>query len=127
MKAAMTEPDDSLDRRYLAAVASLEREDWEAARRGFQWVLADAPGFAPAWDGLGSCHAAEGNLGSAEECYRKSMRLDRGGWRSRFNWGLALHRAGKLDEALPWLIGAAKLAPEERLIRHRLGLCYFDT
>jgi tetratricopeptide (TPR) repeat protein len=113
-------------RRYLEAAAILERGDALSARREFELLTLEAPRFAPAWDGLGSCHEREGALDRAGECYRKAMRLDRHNWHSRYHWGLALHRAGELREAIRWLREAAKLAPQERAIHRCLGLCHFD-
>jgi tetratricopeptide (TPR) repeat protein len=122
----MPSTEDDLEHRYLAATAALERGDVEMARRHFEVILADAPEFAPAWDGLGNCYEAEDDLKKAGDCFRKAMRLDRHGWRSRYNWGVALHRAGEVDKACRWLSEAAKLAPQERRIHQRLGLCYSD-
>jgi Tfp pilus assembly protein PilF len=112
---------------YLTAVAALERGDTERARRLFELILLDDPRFAPAWDGIAGCHEADGDLERAGDCYARAMRLDRNGWRSRYNWGAALHRAGELDEACRWLREAARRAPKERLIAYRMGQCCFDV
>ena len=121
-----TRQEETLDDLYLSATAALEHGQVETARRGFQYLVQEAPRFAPAWDGLGSCYAAAGELTQAGECFKKSMRLDRSGWRSRFNWGVELHRAGDLREACKWLRGAAKLAPNERRVHHWLGASLLD-
>lgn len=118
--------DEELCDSYRTALAALERGDVDRARREFELVLMEAPRFAPAWDGLAGCYDAEGDLKRAGDCYRKSMRLDRGGWRSRYNWGAALHRAGEVREACRWFSEAARRAPGERCIHHRLGQCHFD-
>src|SRR5690349_20383816 len=123
----MSVTEEDLTHRYLGAAAALDRGDVEAARRGFELILLDLPRFGPAWDGLGRCHDAEGDLEKAGQCYRKAARLDRQNWRSRYNWGVALHRAGELREAARWLRSAARIAPHERLIYHRLGRCHFDA
>lgn len=118
--------EEELGTRYLGASAAVERGETERARRDFEIILLDAPRFAPAWDGLGCCYEAEGDLSKAGECFRKAIQLDRGNWRSRYNWGAALHRAGELRKACRWLGEAARVAPAERRILQRLGLCYFD-
>lgn len=122
----MSAADDEIGYRYLEASAALERGDLDRARRAFDLLLLDVPRFAPAWDGLGRCHAAEGDLRRAGDCFRKAMRLDRRSWRSRFYWGTALLRAGDLQEACRWLREAQRLAPQERLVYLWLGTCYAD-
>jgi tetratricopeptide (TPR) repeat protein len=122
----MTDSEDQICAHYLTAAATLERGDIDAARREFELLTLEAPRFAPAWDGLGNCHDAEGELERAIECYKRAIRVDRKNWRSRYNWGTALHRAGELREACKPLKAAAGLAPQERIIHQRLGLCYHD-
>lgn len=123
----MSSADEELAARYFRATAALERGETETARREFEVLLLDVPRFAAAWDGLGGCFDREGDLRRAGECYRKAMRLDRRGWRSRYNWGAVLHRAGNLAEARRWLQEALRLAPTERRIHQRLGQCHFDA
>src|SRR5687768_18611687 len=118
--------EEDLESCYLAAERALDRGDTEEARRGFERVLCQAPGFAPAWDGLGSCRDAAGDLGGAGECFRKAIRLDRRSWRSYYNWGAALHRAGNLREACKWRRRACEIAPQERRLHHRLAVCNLD-
>lgn len=118
--------EEDLCRRYLAALSALERGHPVQARREFELLTLEAPRFAPGWDGLGACCEAEGELRRAGECYRRAMGLDRRNWRSRFNWGVALHRAGDLRQAIRWLRDALKLAPQERRIHRWLGQCHFD-
>ncbi len=121
-----TAPEGGLEALYLSAMAALERGEVESARRTFQYVVNEAARFAPAWDGLGNCHAALGELAQAGECFRRAMRLDRASWRSRYHWGVELHRAGEIREACKWLRAAAKLGPEERRVHHQLALCHLD-
>ena len=123
---SMNPTEEHMCARYLESTAALQRGDVEEARRGFDLLLLDAPRFAAAWDGLGSCHAAEGDLKRAGECFQKAIRLERNNWRSRYNWGVALHRAGELREACKWLRAACKLAPGERAVHLRLGSCHSD-
>lgn len=115
-----------LETRYLAATAAVERGEIDSARRLFELVLLDAPRFAPAWDGLGTCYEMEDDLNKAGDCFRRAMRCDRNNWRSRYNWGAALHRAGDVRTACKWLREAGRIAPTERRILHRLGTCYSD-
>lgn len=122
----MTLTQEDLGQRYLSASVALDRGQLELAKREFELLLLDCPKFAPAWDGLGRCFEAADDLERAEHCFRKSMRLDRRGWASRFHWGAALHRAGELREACKWLREAVRLAPEERRIHLRLGMCHSD-
>jgi tetratricopeptide (TPR) repeat protein len=65
-------------------------------------------------------------MNQAGRCFRRAMRLDRGNWLSRYHWGVALHRAGELTQALRWLRGALRLRPAERRIHQRLGMCHYD-
>jgi Tfp pilus assembly protein PilF len=122
----MPEAEEDLGLRYLAVDAALHRGEIERACREAELLLMDAPNFAPAWDALATCRAEQGDLERAGDCYRKAMRLDRRSWRIRYNWGLALHRAGALRDACRWLREAARMGPEERVVFRMLGLCHSD-
>lgn len=122
----MIDVEEEVCGRYLSAAAALARGDVENARRDFELLVLEAPRFAPAWDGLAGCWDAEGNLKKAGEYYRRAIRVDGKNWRSRLNWGIALHRAGEIKEACRWLRAAIGLAPRERSIHQRLGACHFD-
>jgi tetratricopeptide (TPR) repeat protein len=123
----MIDVEEELCARYLSAAAALARGEIDNARRDFELIVMEAPRFAPAWDGLASCWDADGQLKKAGEFYRKAIKLDGRNWRSRLNWGVALHRAGELKEACRWLRTAAAIAPEARCIPYRLGTCQLDA
>ncbi len=118
----MTDEAEQVSLAYLQACAALERGEGDRARRELELLLMEFPRFAPAWDGLGRCWEAEGDLDEASTCYQKAIRLDRRNWRSRFHWGAALHRAGEHRQAAKLLREAARLAPTERLPLHYLGM-----
>ena len=122
----MIHDDEEIGTRYFRALAALERGELLLARREFECLTLDAPRFAPGWDGLGRCHDAEGDPLRAGECYRRAIRMDRGNWRSRYNWGLTLHRAGDLRAAARLFREALRLAPTERLLHQALGHCLLD-
>jgi tetratricopeptide (TPR) repeat protein len=122
----MVTADETICVRYFAAAELLRRGEVDEAARELESLTLEAASFAPAWDGLGGCWEARGDLRRAGECYREAIRRDPGNWRSRYNWGVALHRAGDLDQASRWLRDAARRAPQRREILHRLGLCHFD-
>lgn len=120
------EPDDDLEQRFYRASAALERGDWDAARRDFEILVMDAPHFAPAWDGLARCHAAQDDLIQAEECFRKAVRADRGSWTPRYHWGQALQNAGRVRDAARLYREALRLAPDERCLHFVLGQVYME-
>ncbi|MBM3457955.1 MAG: tetratricopeptide repeat protein, partial [Armatimonadetes bacterium] len=122
----MLSPEDEFLQRYQAGAAALDRGDWERARREFERLTLDLPEFAPAWDGLGRALDGLGDLTRAGRCFRRSSRLDRGSWQSRYHWGTALYRAGDLLQSRRWLRAATRLGPAERANHHRLGLCLAD-
>jgi tetratricopeptide (TPR) repeat protein len=123
----MIEVEEDLCARYVAAASSLGRGDVDNARRDFELLVLEAPRFAPGWDGLARCWDAEGNLEKAGDFYRRAIRLDNRNWRSRYNYGVSLHRSGELREAGRWLRAAAHIAPQERSIHQRMGNCCFDA
>jgi tetratricopeptide (TPR) repeat protein len=123
----MIEVEEDLCAQYVAASSALGRGDVDNARRDFELLVLEAPRFAPGWDGLARCWEAEGNLEKAGDYYRRASRLDHRNWRSRYNYGVALHRAGELREAGKWLRAAAHIAPQERSIHQRMGNCCFDA
>ena len=123
----MIDIEEELCARYLTAAAALARGEVDNARRDFELLTMEAPRFAPAWDGLAGCWDADGQLKKAGEFYRKAIKLDGRSWRSRFNLGLALPRAGELKEACRWLRTAAAIAPDTRCIHFRLGVCQLDA
>lgn len=120
------EPEDELEQRFFRAQAALERGNWPGARRDFEILVLDAPGFAPAWDGLGRCHAAEDNLPQAEECFRRAVRADRGSWAARYHWGQALQAAGRVRDAARLYREALRIAPEERCLHYAMGQVYLE-
>lgn len=117
---------DEIYERYRTAEAALERRDLERARRQFEHLTLDAPGFAPAWDGLGQSLEGLGDLTGAGRCFRRAARLDPRNWRSRSLWGAALYRSGDLLGARRWLRRAAGLGPEVRVVHYHLGRCLAD-
>lgn len=120
------EDEEEVGTRYFRATAALQHGDLRLARREFECLTLDVPRFAPGWDGLGRCHDEEGDPLRAGECYRRAIRLDRGNWRSRYNWGRTLHRAGDLRGAARLFREAVRLAPTERLLHQALGQCRLD-
>ena len=118
--------DEELLERYVAARRLLDGGDSIHARREFESLTFDAPGFSAAWDGLGGCWEAEGELKRAFESYRRAIRVDRRNWRSRYNLGLALQRSGDLHGAMRWFRDAIKIAPKQRCLYLELGRCFAE-
>jgi len=56
---------------------------------------------------LGRQHYADGDLDSAERCYREALRLRPGDSRASYHLGVLLRVAGRLDEAVTYLVVAA--------------------
>jgi tetratricopeptide (TPR) repeat protein len=122
----MEPEEDDLEARYYRAAAALDRGSWEAARREFEILVLDAPRFAPAWDGLARAYVGQDDLRRAEEAFRKAIRADRGAWATRYHWGVALLRAGRIRNAMRLLREALRLGPTERSILLALGQCYLE-
>ena len=75
----------------------------------------DTTGAVVACQGLGNCYVDEGNWSEAERWYR--LGLDRVGqqpsverWQLESNLSIVARRAGRMDEAVAWLIDARKTA-----------------
>jgi tetratricopeptide (TPR) repeat protein len=122
----MEPEEDDLEARYYRAAAALDRGNWESARREFEILALDAPRFAPAWDGLARAYAGQDDLRRAEEAFRKAVRADKGAWATRYHWGMALLRAGRLRDGMRLLREALRLGPSERSINLALGQCYLE-
>src|SRR5688572_5166301 len=118
--------DEELLERYVAARRLLDDGDSIHARREFESLTFDAPGFSAAWDGLGGCFEAEGELKRAFDSYRKAIRVDRRNWRSRYNLGVALQRSGDAAGAVRWFRDAIKIAPKQRCLYLELGRSFAE-
>jgi predicted TPR repeat methyltransferase len=66
----------ALDRRYRWAAASLEAGDANGARDILEQTVAEAPGWAPAWQLLGDARLACADAKGAREAYEESSRFD---------------------------------------------------
>ena len=84
-------------------------------------LLAEAPGYAPAWNNLGSALRANGALDAAIVCYKRALDIDPG-CSATGNLGNALKDVGRIDDALAAHRLAVASAPDDAATRHNHGI-----
>ncbi|TWU41401.1 TPR repeat-containing protein YrrB [Novipirellula aureliae] len=81
-------------------VEYINSNDFAAARANCDEWLREEPMNAQAWHLLGVCHAREGELHEAIECFAKATEFDLGNSLYPYNLAVAQKSVGKLDQAI---------------------------
>jgi tetratricopeptide (TPR) repeat protein len=114
-------------REYGAAQKDLEKRDTASAVRHLERAVALAPGFAAAWNNLGTVAYQTRSFLRAEECFREALRQDPSMYEPLVNLGGVLINLHKLDEALELNIHAVLVRPGDALANAQLGMTYFEV
>ncbi len=117
------QPTDPLPAIY-AAVALEELGDLPNATKELHAIVERHPGFAPAWQRLGSALIAAGDTTAATAAFTNLIQLAPEEWRGWAGLGEANLQAGHPAEAIPPLEKAIAMDPYARSARHLLGLAY---
>jgi Flp pilus assembly protein TadD len=84
-------------------------------------LLAVTPGFAPAWNNLGSALRSNGRFAAAIACYKRALEIDPN-CSATSNLGNALKDVGRIDEALAAHRLAVAASPDDVATRHNHGI-----
>lgn len=84
-------------------------------------LLAVPPGYAPAWNNLGSALRASGRIAAAVACYKRALEIDPD-CSATGNLGNALKDVGRIDEALVAHRLAVAASPDDAATRHNHGI-----
>ncbi|HEX8702281.1 MAG TPA: tetratricopeptide repeat protein [Myxococcaceae bacterium] len=85
---------------FMAALASYDAGDYEAARRGFEQVVEKAPQSLNAQFNLGLIAERQGRLAEAQAAYEKVLFLDQNHQPSLLNLGRLYRLQDKFDQAI---------------------------
>ncbi|MBS1857871.1 MAG: tetratricopeptide repeat protein [Acidobacteria bacterium] len=118
---------ESAEREYAAAQKDLEKRDTASAVRHLERAVEIAPGFATAWNNLGTVSYQTRNFARAEECFREALRQDPAAYEPLVNLGGVLLNLNKLDEALELNVHAVLVRPNDALANSQLGMAYFEA
>lgn len=118
---------DAAHREYAAAQKDLEKRDSASAVRRLERAVEIAPGFATAWNNLGTIAYQTQNFLRAEECFREALRQEPGMYEPLVNQGGVLINLRKLDEALDLNVHAVLVRPGDALANSQLGMTYFEV
>jgi len=117
---------DKAHRLYEEAQRLLARRDAEAATRRLEEAVALAPGFATAWNNLGTIAYQTQKYTRAEECFRAALEADPTSYEPLVNLGGVLINLHRLDEARDYNIHAVLVRPTDALANAQLGMTYFE-
>ena len=110
-----------LDNDFESALAHQRAGRHAEAIALYSNLLAAAPGYAPAWNNLGSALRSAGALDAAVACFKRALEIDPG-CSAVGNLGNALKDAGRIDDALVAHRLAVAVAPDDAAIRHNHGI-----
>lgn len=124
LRLAVAEFPDSPRVRTLYGTVLRERGLYPQAEREFLAALRTAPGFAPAWAGLGILYDLMRRPADAERAHRRAIALAPGVAAYWNNLGFSLYVAGRTDEAIAALERALALDPSLVVAYNNLGFAY---
>ena len=113
-------------RDYVEANRDLEKRDVEAAEKHLEHAVEVAPGFANAWNTLGTIAFQTRRFALAEERFRQALKQDSTAYEPLVNLGGVLVTMHKLDEALEVNVHATLTRPGDALANSQLGMTYFE-
>ena len=113
-------------RDYVEANRDLEKRDVEAAEKHLEHAVEVAPGFANAWNTLGTIAFQTRRFALAEERFRQALKQDSTAYEPLVNLGGVLVTMHKLDEALEVNVQATLTRPGDALANSQLGMTYFE-
>lgn len=116
-------PDAS--REYQEAQKCLARGDADGAVARLEKAVDIAPGFAAAWNNLGTIAYQQRRFPQAEAFFRAALKADPESYEPQVNLGGVLLTLGKLDEAMQFNAGCVLARPKDALANSQLGLTYF--
>jgi tetratricopeptide (TPR) repeat protein len=119
-------PDKAM-RDYTDARKALNRHDALSATRSLEHAVELAPGFADAWNELGTIAYQTRRYDRAAECFRHALLADPSSYEPLVNLGGVLINLHELEEALDDNLHAVLRRPNDPLANSQLGLTYFEV
>jgi tetratricopeptide (TPR) repeat protein len=113
-------------REYEDAQHLLGKRDVAAAEKRLEHAVELAPGFALAWNNLGTIAYQTRRFALAEQRFREALQQDPAAYEPLVNLGGVLVTLHKLDEALEVNVHAALLRPGDALAESQMGMTYFE-
>jgi tetratricopeptide (TPR) repeat protein len=116
---------DSARREYSEAQHCLTRRDVDCAIRRLNRATEIAPGYAQAWNNLGTLayHARE--YPKAESHFRRALEADSGAYEPLVNLGGVLLSLNRPEEAYHYNLHSVLARPSDALANSQLGMTYF--
>jgi tetratricopeptide (TPR) repeat protein len=115
---------DRARRAYSDAMKKLERRDVLGATKDLERALEMAPGFAAAWNHLGTIAYQTRHFEEAERYFRAALDADSEMYEPLVNLGGVLINNRKLDEAWQLNVRAVLTRPRDALAQSQLGMTY---
>jgi Tfp pilus assembly protein PilF len=113
-------------REYEDAQHDLEKHDVESAEKRLEHAVELAPGFAGAWNNLGTIAYQTRRFPLAEQRFREALKQDPSAYEPLVNLGGVLVTQHKLDEALEVNVHCTLIRPTDALAESQLGMTYFE-
>lgn len=110
---------------YRRADEKLGSRDIEAAEAHLRRALQIAPGFAAAWNHLGTIAYQTQRYELAESHFRKALEVDPDSYEPLVNLGGVLVTLHKDEDAWPYNVHAVLRKPQDPLAHSQLGMTYF--
>jgi Tfp pilus assembly protein PilF len=117
---------ESAARDYREAQKALARRDAEGARKSLEHAVAAAPGFAGAWNTLGTIAYQKGEFERAARCFQKALEANPAAYEPLVNMGGVLINLNRLDAARGYNQHAVLLRPNDALANSQLGITFFE-
>ncbi len=123
-------PDD-VEARYHLGRVRYQQNQFDLAIAAFQEVIKRDPGNVRAFDNLGLSFEAKNQVEAATVAYKKAIELDEAAAshseQPYLNLGVLLSKANHFDEAIPLLVRAGEIAPDDFKPHYELAKAYFDS
>jgi protein O-GlcNAc transferase len=108
---------------FRCALACLAHGEARPALDAFRTTIALAPGFGPAYAGLGDVLRRMEEYDAALKAFRLALQLDPTLFEAAVNGGLVLYMQGRLTEAMTWFERAHTIKPDTAAVFGNMALC----
>jgi tetratricopeptide (TPR) repeat protein len=120
----------NIEARYHLGRVRYQQNRFDSAIAAFQEVLRRDPGNVRARDNLGLSLEGKNEIDPALDAYREAVKMDESqavhNEQPYLNLGALLAKSGHAEEAIPWLLRGAAIAPNSGKGHYLLAKAYFD-
>jgi len=110
--------------RFARALASMDREDWEQARRELEGMTRDFPQLSGPWVNLALVHRERERLEEAEQALRQAIAINANNLMAYNQLALLKREAGDFEAAERWYRQALEVWPFHAQTHRNLGILY---